>query len=98
MKIVYEPGEIERLESRHSECVKEDFGTIFQGTDPDKLYGITFKVTNPALASYILGSLLNNRLDDFEMGIDVQSINYNIANIDSSDLSEKLHKMIDEIV
>lgn len=98
MKIVYEPGEIERIESCHSECIKEGYSSLFQEADPDELYGITFKVTNPALASYILGGLLNDRLNDFEMGIDIQSINYNINSINSDNLREKLHKMIDEIV
>lgn len=99
MKVVYEPNEVEQIETRHAEFVKNGFGgLLFSDYEPDRLYGITFKVTNPALATYILGGLLHNRLNDFELGIDIKSINFNILDIDPDHIKEKLHAAIDEIM
>ena len=54
MKIVYDDSEKERLEECYNTLV--DF-KLFD--DKDKIYGLSFKVTNPALAQYILTSLLH---------------------------------------
>ena len=54
MKVVYEPGEIERIEIVHAEITKDGWYKGLFPDSEDKIYGLTFKVTNPALAEYIL--------------------------------------------
>lgn len=99
MKVVYEPNEIERIEKFHKQCIENGYyGGLFNSQDPDRLYGITFKVINPALAEYILGGLLYNRLKNFELGIDVQSIEFDTIAMSRSVLKEKLLRSIDEIL
>lgn len=99
MKLVYEPNEIERIEKAHKQCIEKGYyGGLFDSQNPDRLYGLTFKVTNPALAECILVGLLNNRLENFELGIDVQSIEFDTTAMNRSDLKEKLLKTIDEIL
>lgn len=99
MKLVYEPNEIERIEKAHKQCIENGYyGGLFDSQDPDRLYGLTFKVTNPALAECILISLLNNKLENFELGIDVQSIEFDTTTTSRSALKEKLLKAIDEIL
>lgn len=99
MKVVYEPNEIERIEKAHKQCIENGYyGGLFNSQDPDRLYGLTFKVTNPALAECILVGLLNNRLENFELGIDVQSIELDTTTMNRSALKEKLLRAIDEIL
>lgn len=99
MKVVYEPNEIERIEKAHKQCIENGYcGGLFNSQDPDRLYGLTFKVTNPALAECILVGLLNNRLENFELGIDVQSIEFDTTTMNRSALKEKLLRAIDEIL
>lgn len=99
MKVVYEPNEIERIEKAHKQCTENGYyGGLFNSQDPDRLYGLTFKVTNPALAECILVGLLNNRLENFELGIDVQSIEFDTTTMSRSAIREKLLKAIDEIL
>lgn len=90
MKLIYEEGEKERIEKSY-----EDFDHyMFKEGD---VCGINFKVTNPAIASYILGGLLNDRIKDFDIGIDVTQINFRVfESVDK--LRDKLHYMIDEIL
>lgn len=90
MKLIYEEGEKKRIEKTY-----EDFEHyMFEEGD---VCGINFKVTNPAIASYILGGLLHNKLEDFDIGIDVTQINFKVfESVDK--LRDKLHYMIDEIL
>lgn len=92
MKIVFNDGEKERLESVYDQLRLQLFEE-----NSDKIYGISFKVTNPALAQYILTSLLHDRLEDFDLGINVTAIHFDQIQ-DRDDVKEKLHKMIDEII
>jgi hypothetical protein len=97
MKIVYNDGEKERIESRYKECKDHNMCTVFDDENPDTEYVISFKVTNPAVAQYILLGLLNNKLKDVDLGIDVREIHFNhIHNKD--EIKEKLHKLIDEVL
>ena len=94
MKIVYEENEKENIEEVYNERVNFK---IFDDPNPDKLYSITFKVTNPSLAQYILVGLLHDKLEDMDLGIQVQEINFKrIQNKDK--MKEKMHKMIDDIL
>lgn len=99
MKLIYEPGEIERLEEVRSKCIKNGYmGRLFDDKDPDRMYGLTFKVTNHALAEYILIGLLHNKLDEFDIGIDVQSIEFDVLGVKRSEVRKKLINAINEIV
>ena len=98
MKVVYEPGEIASIEK--SIKILKDNGRecLFEENNPDRLYGLTFKVTNPALAQCILVGLLNDHLDNFELGIDIQSIEFGPVGTDKAAIREKLHRAIEEIL
>ena len=99
MKLVYKPGETERIKEAHKQCIEKGYyGGLFDSQNPDRLYGLTFKVTNPALAEFILVGLLNNRLENFDLGIDVQSIELDATAMSRSALKEKLLRAIDEIL
>ena len=98
MKVVYEPGEIERIEEIHRELIESRSGGMFPRDEPDRIYGLTFKVTKPGLAEYLLVSLLNNKSEDFELGIDIQSINFDILQMDKGALQYELHRAIDEVM
>ena len=99
MKVIYEPNEIERIEKASKQYIENGYYSgLFNSQDPDRLYGLTFKVTNPALAECILVGLLNNRLENFELGIDVQSIEFDTIAMNRSVLKEKLRRSIDEIL
>ena len=91
MKIVYNEGEKEKLESMYDKLPIQIFN------DLDRIYSINFKVKNPAIAQYVLTSLLYDRLGDFDFGIEVTSINFDQIQ-DRDDIKARLHKMIDEIV
>ena len=94
MKIVYEDNEKENIEASYNEHVKFK---LFDDSNPDKLYSITFKVTNPSIAQYILVGLLHDKLEDMDLGIQVHEINFKrIQNKD--EMKEKMHKMIDDIL
>lgn len=98
MKILYEPGEIASIE-KSVEILKDNGREcLFEENNPDRLYGLTFKVTNPALAQCILVGLLNDRLEDFELGIDIQSIEFGPVGTDKAAIREKLHRAIEEIL
>ena len=98
MKVLYEPGEIASIE-KSVEILKDNGREcLFKENNPDRLYGLTFKVTNPALAQYILVGLLNDRLEDFELGIDIQSIEFGPVGTDKAAIREKLHRAIEEIL
>ena len=97
MKIVYEEGELERLKEVHTKLQEKGRFAMFDHPDPDHIYGLTFKVTEPYLAEYLLISLLHHRIEDFNLGIDIQSIEFSPF-IRSNDVKEQLHKAIDEII
>lgn len=97
MKVVYEEGELKRLDESYAKIKEMGLALLFYNCGPDIVYNLNFKVTNPSLAEYLLVSLLNNKLPDFELGIDITSINFD-AVVDKSDLRKKLHETIDELV
>ena len=98
MKVLYEPGEIASIE-KSVEILKDNGREcLFEENNPDRLYGLTFKVTNPALAQYILVGLLNDRLEDFELGIEILSIEFGPVGTDKAAIREKLHRVIEEIL
>lgn len=98
MKVVYEPGEIASIE-KSVEILKDNGREcLFEENNPDRLYGLTFKVTNPALAQCILVGLLNDRLEDFELGIEILSIEFGPVGTDKAAIREKLHRAIEEIL
>jgi uncharacterized protein YfeS len=93
MKIVYEDNEKEKIEDVHNRSKLK----LFDEANPDRLYSITFKVTNPGLAQHILTGLLYDQLEEMDLGIEVREINFNrIQNKD--EMKEKMHKMIDDIL
>ena len=96
MKLVYEENEIARLEEAYNK-LKEMNRTVLFNDDPDRLYALTFKVTNPSLADYILLNLLHDKLEDMDLGIDIQSIEFGVLP-NRDDIRAKLHNMIDEIL
>ena len=98
MKVLYEPGEIASIE-KSVEILKDNGREcLFEENNPDRLYGLTFKVTNPALAQCILVGLLNDRLEDFELGIEILSIEFGPVGTDKAAIREKLHRAIEEIL
>ena len=98
MKVLYEPGEITSIEKSVETLKDNGCGCLFEENNPDKLYGLTFKVTNPALAQYILVGLLNDHLEDFDLGIDIQSIEFGPVGTDKTEIREKLHSAIEDIL
>ena len=94
MKIVFNEGEKRNLQEAYDNYLTPK---LFDSQDPDTIYSISFKVTNPSLAQYILVSLLHNKLEEFDLGIDVTTIHFNQIK-DRDEIKEKLHKMIDEII
>ena len=97
MKLVYNDGEKERIESRYKEYKDHNMCTVFDDENPDTEYAISFKVTNPAIAQYILMSLLHNKLEDVDLGINVTGIHFNIIQ-NKDEIKEKLHQLIDEVL
>lgn len=94
MKVVYDPGEKERLKKIHSQYGKFVFGDESEG----KTYCLTFNVTNPAIAEYVLTGLLHNNLKDFDIGIDVQSIELDALTKRRSELKRELMDYIDKLL
>lgn len=94
MKVVYDEGEKERIQEVYEKYVNMK---LFDNQDQDRVYGISFKVTNPSLAQCILTNLMCNKLEDFDLGIDVTAIHFDCIH-DKSEVKEKLHQIIDEII
>ena len=92
MKIVY--GDKERDTLKH---IYDEFSNanLFDDSDPDRVYSLNFKVTDPSVAQYILRGLLFDNLEDFDMGIQVTSINL-VPYISNEELKQKLHMAIDD--
>lgn len=97
MKIVYEDGELERIEEIYKLSKDKRRVLLFGNTDPDRTYSLNFKVTNPALAEFYLLSILNNRLENFDLGIDVTAINFD-ALTNREEVKRKLHESIEVII
>ena len=97
MKIVYEEGELERLKEAHTKLQEKGRFMMFDHPDPDHIYGLTFKVTEPYLAEYLLIGLLHHRIEDFNLGVDIQSIDFSPFTR-SNDVKEQLHEAIDKII
>ena len=98
MKVLYEPGEIASIE-KSVEILKDNgHECLFEENNPDRLYGLTFKVINPALAQCTLVGLLNDPLEDFELGIKILSIEFGPVGTDKTAIREKLHRVIEEIL
>ena len=92
MKIVYKENEKEYLEKHYK---TEEYNKMF--TDLSKTYSINFKVTNPALAQYFLVAMMNNRLEDFDVGISIETINFFEAKPNKR-LKEDLYRAIDSVL
>ena len=91
MEVVWAEGERERVvEAREEASIK-----IFSD-DIEREYSINFTVTNPAIAEYVLFSLLNDKLDGVDIGINITSINF--EKYESNDaLKQRLIRMIEEL-
>ena len=92
MKVVYEENEKEYLEEHYK---TEERNKVFP--DLNQTYSINFKVTNPALAQYFLVAMMNNRLEDFDIGIKIESINFFEAKSNER-LKEDLYRAIDSVL
>lgn len=96
MKIVYDENEKKRIQDIH----KEMNGVIFSPETPkEKIYAVTFTVTDPALAEYYLLGMLRNKLDPdkFDIGINVRSIEFNPL-VDKSTIKSRFIDLINEIL
>ena len=97
MKVVYEEGERDRLETTYDAIREHGMGGLFGKHNPEAVYGLTFKVTNPAIAECILMSLLNDRLEDFDIGINIQSIDFDVLP-KRSEIKDRLHEAIEKVL
>lgn len=94
MKLVYEEGEKELLRELY-EARKEVY-TLFDDKDPERVYGVSFKVTDPAIAQYVLPAIMNEK-EDIDLGIDIMSINFGDLH-NREEVKAKLHQAIEDIV
>lgn len=92
MKLVYEPGEKECIRKVYEEST--NFRLFSAG---DKKYSLSFEVTDPALAQYMLPALLNDKLPDIDLGINITSINFGQLH-DAETIKSRLHQAIDELI
>ena len=53
MKVLYEPGEIDSIEEATEVLREHGQGCLFEENNPDKLYGLTFKVKPRSGAVYL---------------------------------------------
>lgn len=98
MKVVYEDGERDRLRAGYDAIREHGMGgALFGEHDPEAVYGITFKVTKPEIAECVLFGLLHDKLSDFDIGINVQSIEFDIVP-KRDELRNKLHEAIENIM
>lgn len=87
MKVVFEDGELDGISGN----------SIFDHEDPDREYSINFKVTNPEIAMYVLLRLMNSNDDEFNVGLDVTSINLHpFASLDQ--IKAELKEAVDRII
>lgn len=95
MKVVWDDDELRGLE--YGESVLNENGRsslIFDEDDPEKEYSITFKVTNPLIASYLISSSLYNN-KDIGAGIKITSVQFQDNKLA---LREKLIEAIDNVL
>lgn len=92
MKIVFEPGEKERIRNIHDEYDHR----LFDEANPERIYSLRFKVTDPAIAQYALSKLLYRPNSDMDLGISCTEIRLRPAP-DADDVKLRLHQAIDEI-
>lgn len=93
MKLVFEPGEKERIQEEYEKSQHR----FFYDDEPEHIYSISFRVTNPAIAQYILPMLLHGKLPDFDLGISPTSLNFrDVQNAD--EVKQRLYQAIDEII
>lgn len=88
----------ERLQ-KHFEEIEDRL--IFTNDDKinEKIFSINFTITDPVIANFILLNLLNNKLKDVDLGIDIKSINLKpFTNIDKTELKIKLNEFIDNFL
>ena len=97
MRVVYEEGERDRLKAGYDAIREHGMGGLFKEHDYETTYGLTFKVTKPEIAEYVLMSLLHNKLDDFDIGIDIQSIEFDILP-KRDELKNKFYEAIENIL
>lgn len=97
MKLVYEENEKQKLRLAHEQVKKYTKSCLFCEDEPDRVYSIDFTVKDPAIAEHILVGLLRNKLEDFDMGIEVRAICINKSqNIEET--KRKLHEAIENFV
>ena len=94
MKVLYDDNERETLRDIYDKYVETH---LFGDFNPDKVYSINFKITDPEVAEYIFRGMLFNTLEDFDLGIKVTSINL-VPYVDNYELKAKLHDAIDKII
>ena len=90
MKLVYDEKQKKTVEELYK---TEDRFRLFSG-DPEKEYSINFKVTNPAWAQFVITLLLNDKLPEVDLGINITSINFE-KYTSREDIKSELHRMID---
>ena len=101
MKLVFEDKERERLQESYEILKKEgSFGCFFDDKDPDRVYSMQFKVKDPAIAEFILFSLLFDKdsTKDIDLGIDIREISLDSKLTNKEDVRQRLHQVIDEVL
>ena len=73
---------------------------FFNDKDPDRVYSLQFKVTDPAIAEFILFSLLYDKdsTKDIDLGIDICEISLESKLTNKEDVRQRLHQVIDEVL
>ena len=66
MKIVYEDNEKQKIKDYYD---NNPFMNIFDNVDPDREFGLSFKITNSYLAQHILLGLLYDTLNNENLPI-----------------------------
>lgn len=98
MKLVYEDGEKERIKEMIKTKEEAGLGTLFGLHDSEKVYGLTFKVTDPAIAEYILLGQLYNKLEDLDLRIDVISVDFVDVATQKDRMKDRLYAAIEDII
>lgn len=101
MKLIFEDNERERLYETYEILKKEpSFGCLFDDKDPDRVYSLQFKVKDPAIAEFILLSLLYHKesTKDVDIGIDICAISLDSNLTNKEEVRQRLHQAIDEVL
>lgn len=94
MKVLYDDNEKQILRAIYDQHPNAH---LFDDSDLERVYSINFKVTDPGVAQYILRGMLFDKLEDFDMGIKIMSINF-APYVGNYELKQKLHDAIDDIL